>query len=468
MTRYGIGIDFGTSNSAAAVFDGETIRLVQLEAHDAIMPSATYIDRDLQSMTGQAAIDQYIADNTGRTVELIPEVVGEVSQFVEGGSGANGEPGAVETSTQKIYGAPITDSGLQGRLFRGTKRLLGDEQVRRLMVFDHPFRLVALITPLLLRMKNAIAQEIGSGAVAQAHLGHPVNFEGRDEYRNKLALSRLGEAYKYAGVAGQSFYPEPIAAAASFLHAHPQVAGEHLLTVDFGGGTLDLCVLKRQGQQFEVVTTHGIGLGGDHIDQLLFRALLFPMLGQGETWRRRGFDREVIETRFPFEEFEDLLLNWAVTYTLNQNKYTTPVMECIEGGGPGKRKFERLREVIKHNLSYVLFAHIKALKAALSSATEARLDIPEIDVDITLSRAEFNTLIGEPLARIGRVVDETVQRAGLRHEDIDIVLRTGGSSLIPAVKSLLDERFPNQVQDHDPFTSVATGLAVANFNGWQA
>jgi hypothetical protein len=48
------------------------------------------------------------------------------------------------------------DSGLQGRLFRGTKRLLGDSTVRRLMVFDHPFRLVALITPLLLRIRKAL------------------------------------------------------------------------------------------------------------------------------------------------------------------------------------------------------------------------------------------------------------------------------------------------------------------------
>ena len=82
MSRTGVGIDFGTSNSAAAIFDGQTLRLIQLEARDAIMPSATYIDQDLQSKTGQTAIDQYIADNTGRTVELIPEVIGEYSQFV--------------------------------------------------------------------------------------------------------------------------------------------------------------------------------------------------------------------------------------------------------------------------------------------------------------------------------------------------------------------------------------------------
>ena len=455
----GIGIDFGTTNSAAAVFDGERVQLVQLERDDPIMPSATYIDRDLQSMTGQAAIDQYIRDNTGRTVEMIPEVVGEVSQFVE-----HGDPTAeVETSTQKIYGAPVTDSGLQGRLFRGTKRLLGDPRVRRLMVFDHPFRLVALITPLLLRMRKSIE---GVHANADfAHLGHPVNFEGREEHRNQLALNRLSEAYKYAGVTGQAFYPEPIAAAVSFLHANPNVESECLLTVDFGGGTLDLCVLRHKGDEFEVVATYGIGLGGDHIDQLLFRELLFPMLGKGETWRRKGFDREIIETPFPFEDFADLLLNWAVTYTLNQNKYTTPVMECIEQGGSAQRKFERLREVIQQNLSYLLFACIKDFKAELSRSDSAHLDISEIDVDITMSRREFEALINEPLLRVSEAVDVTLDKAGLSMADIDVVLRTGGSSLIPAVKSLLDDRFPGKVVEHDPFTSVATGLAIASFRG---
>ena len=460
MSRVGVGVDFGTSNSAAAIFDGETVRLVQLETHDSIVPSATYIDRTLTAKTGQLAVEQYIADNTGRTVELIPEVVGETSQFVDEGGGE--EISEVQTSTQKIYGAPVTDSSLQGRLFRGTKRLLGDEEVRRLMVFDHPFRLVALITPLLLRIRKSIEADIGG--FANAHLGHPVNFEGRDKFSNQLAMSRLGEAFGYAGVTQRSFYPEPIAASVSFLHANPDAQGETVLSLDFGGGTLDFCLLRRQGQDFNVIATHGIGLGGDHLDQILFRQLLFPHLGKGEVWKRRGFDRE-IETRFPFEEFEDLLVNWAVTYTLNQNKFTTPVMERIAAGGPNTIKFERLRDIIKHNLSYLLFTRIRTLKADLSRSEVARLDVPEIDLEIELSRREFEDMISEPLQRVADALDVTVAKAGLRNDQVDIVLRTGGSSLIPAVRNLLEDRFPGRVVDHDPFTSVAAGLAIANYRG---
>jgi hypothetical chaperone protein len=455
--RYGVGIDFGTTNSAAAVYDGEQVRLVGLEGSDPLMPSATYIDRELQTVTGQQAIDHYIQDNTGRTVELIPEVIGETSAFVEGGDADS--PAPVEAVTRQIYGQPIVDSGLQGRLFRGTKRLLGDGRVRRLMVFDHPFRLVALVTPILLRIRSALGDSTDYG-----HLGHPVNFEGRDEFRNKTALTRLGEAYKHAGITEQHFYPEPIAAAVSYLNANPEAQGEHLLTLDFGGGTLDFCVLRRAARDFKVITTHGIALGGDHIDQLLYRTLLFPLLGKGEMWRRRGMDRE-IETPFPFEDYEDLLVNWAVTYTLNQNKYTTPVMDCVQRGGAGAHKFRRLRELIKQNLSYVVFQAIKDFKAELSYNDEAVLDVSDIDVEVRLTRAEFEVLIADLLAQVEQSLDETLALAGLDAADVHIVLCTGGSSLIPAVRNILEDRFGSKVVEHDPFTSVAAGLAIANYHG---
>ena len=113
----------------------------------------------------------------------------------------------------------------------------------------------------------------------------------------------------------------------------------------------------------------------------------------------------------------------------------------------------------------MVFQAIKDFKAALSSAEEASLDIPEIDVDVRLTRPEFEVLIEDVLVAFEAALDETLERAGLETDDIQIVLRTGGSSLIPAVRNILDERFPDRVVEHDPFTSVAAGLAIANYRG---
>ena len=460
MAVVGIGVDFGTTNSAAAVFDGERVQFARLERDGDIMPSALYLDRDLQRLTGQAAIDRYVKDNTGRTVEMIPEVIGETSVLV--GDQGPGSTAPVETLTTKVYGAPIIDSGLQGRLFRGTKRLLGDPKVRRLMVFDHPFRLVALVTPILAHINKGVAA-LGYKA-ARATIGHPVNFEGRDTHKNQLATSRLAESYKYAGFEQQLFEPEPTAAALSFLHQHPDAQGENLLTLDFGGGTLDFCILRRTGTtgEYSVLATYGIPLGGDHIDQRLFRELLFPLLGKGERYTRRGFDRE-IDTLFPFEDYEDLLINWAVTYTLNQNRYTTPVMECLAQDGPNRIKFQRLNEMIQHNLSYLVFQSLKDFKAELSRSETATLDIPELDIEVLMSRGEFEALIAPQLQEVEAAVDHTLELAELTADQIDIVLATGGSSLIPAVRRILTDRFGDRVRDHDPFSSVAAGLAIADY-----
>lgn len=473
-STWGIGIDYGTSNSAAAIFDGERIHLVQLESSAAIMPSATYIDRELKISTGQQAIDAYIESNTGRTVELSAEVLGE-GRTSTGQIGDHGLP--EEASTEKVYGQSFVDGGQKGRLFRGIKRLLGNSQTPRLMVFDRPFRLVALITPLLVRIQRAVAATIKElHAASQPHtpgpdspadhacIGHPVNFEGGERDGNQTALDLLAEAYGYAEFQRQTFYPEPIAAALSYLHDHPTTVEQLLLAVDFGGGTLDLCVLKRSGSAFSVIATHGVGLGGDHLDQTLFRELLFPLLGKGERWRRAGEDRE-IETLFPFEEYEDLLLNWAVSYMLNQNRYTSPILSRLQTDDDATPKFRRLYDLIKNNYSYLVFQTIKDLKATLSEHTEATLDIPELDIELRVERQQFEAMIAPQLERFAQAVRDMLAAARVDTADIDLVIRTGGSSLIPAVKRSLDEVFPDKVVEHDPFTSVAAGLAIAEYNG---
>ena len=183
--------------------------------------------------------------------------------------------------------------------------------------------------------------------------------------------------------------------------------------------------------------------------------------------RRRGTDRQEIETQFPFEDYEDLLLNWAVTYLLNQNRYTTPVLECISQGGEARLKFRRLRELIQQNYSYLAFQAIKDFKAELSAANDAVLDIAEIDIEAALTRGEFEEVINDSLERVEQAVLETIHRAELVAKDVDVVLRTGGSSLIPAVQHMLNKRFPYRVIDHDPFTSVAAGLAIADYRDLQ-
>ena len=455
----GIGIDFGTSNSLVATFDGESVRLIPFETDSPIMPTATYIDRGFHTSTGNAAIERYIEDNIGRVVELAPEVIGRSEVLIAEESDELSRA-APQTASFDMVSSAQVDLNQRGRLFRGVKRLLGDEHTPRLMVFDKPYRLVALITPVLLRMRRT-AEETLKASAARAHVGQPVNYEGRATTRNRTATERYREACRHAGIAEPHMYPEPIAAARSYLRTRAARA-DTTLTFDFGGGTLDLCVLRRTSKGFDVLATHGIGLGGDRIDQRLFERLLFPLLGKGETWRRQGVDRR-IDTRFPFERYEALLLNWTTTYLLNQGRFREPILDRIACGGAGAEKFARLDDLVSRNYGYAVFQAIREMKARLSMEDEAVLDVPELDIELSVTRAELETMIADLLDEAAQGVDRVLELAELPADAIEVVVRTGGSSLIPAVTHLLDERFPGRVVAHDPFTSVAAGLAIADY-----
>ncbi len=91
--RQGIGIDFGTTNSTVALYDGERVRYLPLDPADGgeVMPTALYLSRERQAAVGRAAIERYTRDNTGRTVRLSAEEVGVITVTV---AGTDQTPGA--------------------------------------------------------------------------------------------------------------------------------------------------------------------------------------------------------------------------------------------------------------------------------------------------------------------------------------------------------------------------------------
>jgi hypothetical chaperone protein len=458
----GVGVDFGTSNSTVAWFDGHQLRFVLIEAHSPILPTAIHLSKEYEGTTGTAAIERYVQENAARLVHLVPQILGQAAASVEDNSPEH-EMAELTTSRNVVFG-PLIDHGLPGRLFLGLKRLLGNPAIERIFVFNRPYRLVALLTPVLKRLHEALETQLRA-PVSQAHVGRPVNFEGRDVSRNSLAVSRLTEACAHAGFRHIKFYPEPIAATLSFLWQRRLTGRGTVLTVDFGGGTLDLSVIRYAGSKFDVLSTAGADLGGDKIDQLIFRRLLFPLLGDGETWSRQ-IDGRQVETRFPFGEYEEGLLNWAITHTLNQNRYKTRLTELIAGGGEAALKFQRLKDLINYNYSYNVFSAIKTAKAELSTRTLSSIDIPELNLTVPFTRTQLDDILAPMLLELSELIHQVVERANLRMEEIEQVVRTGGSSQIVAVRLLLERLFPNKVTEHDPFTSVAGGLAIADFHGY--
>jgi hypothetical chaperone protein len=227
-----------------------------------------------------------------------------------------------------------------------------------------------------------------------------------------------------------------------------------------------LALLRHDGMHFTVLGTAGAAMGGDKIDQLIYRTLLFPALGKGERWQR-VVDGYSVDTLFPFEEFETGLLNWPITHTLNQNRTRTMVIDRLAKTDAAAEKFQRLLDLISYNYGYTCFQAIRTAKAALSDVTETYIDIPEINLRLPFSRTQFDALLVEPLATLRQLIAQVLAQAGLQARDVDMVVRTGGTSQIVAVRQLLEELFEGRVVAHDPFTSVAAGLAIASHHGWR-
>ena len=54
--KIGVGLDFGTSNSTVAWFDGTRLHFVRVERTGAILPTAVHLSRDYTGSTGTDAI----------------------------------------------------------------------------------------------------------------------------------------------------------------------------------------------------------------------------------------------------------------------------------------------------------------------------------------------------------------------------------------------------------------------------
>jgi hypothetical chaperone protein len=78
-----------------------------------------------------------------------------------------------------------------------------------------------------------------------------------------------------------------------------------------------------------------------------------------------------------------------------------------------------------------------------------------------VAREQFEAWISADVERIQVTLDRALSSAGLGTENIDRVFMTGGSSLIPRIRRLFEDRFgPERIASGNELTSIAHGLAL--------
>jgi hypothetical chaperone protein len=437
-----IGLDFGTTTTVASVFDGQTLRLIPLDRSEptpTIMRSVLLVSRAGEVMVGRTAIDHYNTSNVGRAVEYQDVGLGILQMHF-----------ADMTITRDIYA--VVDANAPARLFQSLKTALRDPSYTSTDVFGTRWSVEEIVATFLREVRQRVEEYLGE-PVTGVTIGRPVHYTDTPE-GDTLVVERMRRACELAGLPSVTFLEEPVAAAYAFKQqlAKPQ----SVFVFDFGGGTLDTTVLLlAPNEQPEVLATGGVSIGGDLLDSRIVTGALLPYFGAGATLgpHKRPLPAFILEQ----------LADWQSIAELNRPSTWTLVEQAIEAANR-PRELRALRALVRQNYGLPLYTAVEQAKRQLSSDLAATIEMAFEDLSFAheLGRIEFERLIGPEMRAIAACVDQTLRDAGANPADIDVAVRTGGSSRIPRCVRLLAERFgAERLHAMDSFTSVGAGLGVA-------
>jgi hypothetical chaperone protein len=451
-----LGIDFGTTNTSAAVFDGDKLVYIPLDPQNGSeynLRSMIYVDSHHRVRLGVDAVQTFLREDTGRPVVLEEKVVGTIENTVASQGFETGEQGGPITI---IYDVHVNeDVGIRGRLLQSIKTGLRSSAYRGTKIFGRFYTVEELIACILRHVRQQSEAYLGQ-PVQEALIGRPVIFSD-DPEEDRLAEEKIRRAAHLAGFTAVDFLPEPLAAAAFYVNRTPRA--QTLLVFDFGGGTLDLTVLKvGAGGKQELLASAGVLVGGDDLDSAIMRGKVGPYFGT-QSAIDVNFDGRLVP--FP-EPLAQLLEQWQTIPALTRPENLPIIKRGIQYGND-RAAFQALETLATQNYGFALFQAIEQAKRELSDADAAtiKLQLAEFQLAAELARTEFNGLIGYEQSEVRRGIREALSAAGLRPEGVDVVVATGGSSSIPAFQALLRHELSGaELVVSDIFGSVTGGLAI--------
>lgn len=211
-----------------------------------------------------------------------------------------------------------------------------------------------------------------------------------------------------AGMSDTKLVEEPVAAA-TFYGQDEGPADRTLLVYDFGGGTFDVTILQTARDGLFVLATDGVSkLGGRHLD-------------------------------------DQLVALMAAAYT--RQFQHSPLSD------PGS--VQRLRRLAEDS-------KIKLSRPGLNQVKHAILLMGQ-PFEFVLTRGMFDTIVNEAVAQTLAATQRCLAAAALDWQDIDKILLTGGSSLLPQVRDGLMRASGKPAAElicKTPHQAVAYGAAL--------
>lgn len=440
-----VGIDFGTSNSGVAVYRGDKVQVLPIDSKNVVpevVKSILYITQDFRHFIGQEAVELYYKQNINRQRRFVKKWAGEIDFR-----------GAELHYVRDIY--VYVDELQPGRLLQFIKTALRSDKYQGTQVFERYYSLSDIISAYLLALKQRAEALLGE-EIEGVTLGRPVKFS-QDSASDQKAQDTLLQAAGEAGFKHVDFELEPVAAALYYeltLHT-PQ----NILIFDFGGGTLDLTIMRIGDPKYrKVFASGGIAIAGSDFDRAIIEKRMLSHFGKGAVQH----DPEILK-------LVQAVSDWAGLPELSTPRAKAELQRAIQAGEAPVR-LKALEALIFNDLAFSFYNMVEATKIALSNqgAAVARLKEKDLDLWELYTRSQFEKDIREHGEQIEQVLLDTVAASGLEPVQIDAVVKTGGSSNIPMFSEMLGRIFGNdKVKASDIFNSVTAGLAIkAHQQSW--
>lgn len=405
-----LAVDFGTSNSAAAMLEGGAVRRLAIEAEADTLPTAVFFTQDSGLMrVGAAAGEALILGDEGRYMRALKSILG----------------------TGLLH---------EQRQIGGRRRALAD-----------------VVTAFLAHVKRRAEAEAGC-EFTRVLSGRPVHFHSANTDRDARAEADLRACYHAAGFEDVQFLFEPEAAArAQRDQAAPGALG---LIVDIGGGTSDFSVFRSGEDRIEILASHGIRLGGTDFDHEVSMHHVMPLLGYGGLLRRTMGSGLLPVPAAMYRE----LATWAKIPFLYGRDTERSVDDLLKHAVEAE-KLARLRAVIAGRLGHELAFAVEAGKIAANAGEPgARIEMGYVEpgLGVVITPGSLNAALAMFGERLRAAMYETLVAAGVTPEQIMAAILVGGSSLMEMVRREVVAVCPTaQIKQVNAFTAVVDGLALA-------
>jgi hypothetical chaperone protein len=353
----------------------------------------------------------------------------------------------------------------QGRLIQSLKSFLASRSLLTTEIFGRRFRLEDLVANVLRDIRTKAEVQFGH-PIRDVVVGRPVQFVGSESsIDDDYALSRLEIALRNAGFEKVTFELEPVAAA--YYYESTLDHDELIMIGDFGGGTSDFSLLRvgpstrsEASSARRVLGNEGLPLAGDAFDAKIIRHLVSPALGAGSELDSNGKLLPVPNwVYFKLERWHHL--------SFLKSRETLAMLQNVAAQALEPEKLKALLYLVQHDLGYQLHRAVQRTKVTLSHAerTAFRFTDGDVELDAEVDRSDFESWIAEELADIVQRIDTLLAKTGVPAAAVDMVFLTGGSSFVPAVRRIFEDRFGlAKIRTGDEFTSVARGLALRSLH----